>query len=167
MPPNQHPLTPPPHGTPAFAQLYIFDSNPERQADVHMSHHRSTDGGYLLDRDRESSVHNNPYVLHVYQTAMERWAAGDNIRALRIKMADTSHLDRRYNRPTASEIAVILPGTGEEVTCDKGNIVVQLQNGPLRRVSEWNSNYCAQWYPMIFPSGEPGWHENMFHINSA
>jgi hypothetical protein len=136
-----------------------------------MSHHRSTDGGYLLDQDRVltlqemASIH-NPYV-HIYRTAMERWAAGDNIGALRIKMADTSHLDYRYNRPTASEIAVMLPGTGEEVTYGKRDIVVQLQNGPFRRVSELNSNYCALRYPMLFTSGEPGWHEHMLHINSV
>ena len=136
-----------------------------------MLHHRSSDGGYLLDRNRvialqEMAHVHNPYV-HIYQTAMERWAAGDNIRALQIKIADTSHQDRRYNHPTASEIAVILPGTGEEVTRGTRDIVVQFQNGPLRRVSELNSDYCALRYPMLFSCAEPGWHENMFHINSS
>jgi hypothetical protein len=75
--------------------------------------------------------------------AIERWEAGNDVQELRIKMADTSHLDQGYSRPIAFDIAAILPGTGEEVTHGKRDIIVQLQDGPLKRVSKLNSSYCT------------------------
>jgi hypothetical protein len=61
-------LLPTPDGEPAFAQIYVFDNYPERQANARMSHHCSTNGGYLLDCDRVISLQEiaavyNPYVL--------------------------------------------------------------------------------------------------------
>jgi hypothetical protein len=82
-------LLPPPDGEPAFAQIYVFDTDPDRQANARMMHHRSSDGGYLLDRDRvislpEMSSICNSYVL-TYRMAVERWEAGNDVRELRIK----------------------------------------------------------------------------------
>jgi hypothetical protein len=63
--------------------------------------------------------------IQSYKMAMQRVAAGDEVTVLQIKMTtNDSHLDdRRYNRPTASEVAAILPGTGEEQTSGKRDII--------------------------------------------
>jgi hypothetical protein len=67
---------------------------------------------------------------------------------------------RRYNQPTASEVALILPGSGEE-DFDPRDIVIQQRGGFLQSISELKSNYLPLRYPLLFPYGEQGWHTNM------
>jgi len=148
---------------PAFAQIYIFNADPQQQADVRMSHHVD-----LLDRPtllalQDMILRYNPY-FKVFKTARERLTEHYNI-TLHLKTIDVPHLDqRRYNRPMASEIAVVMVGSGEESTSGKRDIVIQSRDGPLRRVSELHSSYCPLRYPMLFPYGEQGWHLNMSHL---
>jgi hypothetical protein len=97
----------------------------------------------------------NPY-FHVFQTARERLRDTDSI-ALHLKTVEVSHLDsRRYNRPTAAEVAVIMPGTGEE-SVDRREIVLHSRAGPLKRISELHSAYLPLRYPLLHPHGEQGW----------
>jgi hypothetical protein len=67
---------------------------------------------------------------------------------------------RRYNLPTASEVALILPGSGDEVF-DRCDIVIHERGGHLKSISELRSDYLPLRYPLLFPYGEQGWHENM------
>ena len=67
---------------------------------------------------------------------------------------------RRYNLPTASEVAIILPGSGEE-DCDHRDIVIHERGGSLKSISELRSDYLPLRYPILFPYGEQGWHVNM------
>jgi hypothetical protein len=81
----------------------------------------------------------NPYV-NIFLTAKERLSTNENI-SLHIKTIDCQYTDpRRYNRPTASEIAVIMPGTGEEPV-DRRDIILQTRGGQLKRISELHSSY--------------------------
>lgn len=156
-------LLPAPADQPAFAQIYIFDVDPQHQADVRMSHHpdllhKST----LLALQHMVSIH-NPY-FEAFKTASERLLDHDNV-ALHLRTIDVPHLDqRRYNRPTASEIAVLMVGSGEESTSGNRDIVIQKRHGPLKRISDLHSSYCPLRYPMLFPRGEQGWHLNMTHV---
>jgi hypothetical protein len=45
------------------------------------------------------------------------------------------------------------------------DIIIQDRSGPLRRVSEMHSSYCALRYPLIHAYGEQGWHLNMQHTD--
>jgi len=103
----------------------------------------------------------NPYI-DVFMTAKDRrLAVNDNI-SLCLKTIDINrHFDqRRYNRPTASEVAVIIPGTGEEQV-DRRDIILQSRSGQFKRISELHSAYCALRYPLLFPNGQQGWHPNI------
>ena len=65
---------------------------------------------------------------------------------------------RRYNLPTMDEIAAIVPGDGLQnvrVDCD---IVLHLQDGGLRRISNLHPSYLPLHYVLFFPHGEEGWH---------
>jgi hypothetical protein len=127
---------------------------PQRQLDVRMSHQRQ-----LLDRDTLRDLQGivvkyNPYYT-AFMFANERLAQHNHIH-LRLKTIYEPTLDqRRYNRPTASEIAVLMPGTGEDRTYTR-DIVVHNGSGPLRRVSELrDSSYCPVRYSLIHAYG-PG-----------
>jgi hypothetical protein len=77
--------------------------------------------------------------------------------ALHLKTIDVSHLDsRRYNRPTAAEVAVLMLGTGEEPV-DHREIVLHSRAGPLKQISELHSAYLPLRYPILHPYGEQGW----------
>jgi hypothetical protein len=78
-----------------------------------MSHHQD-----LLDVNivlsLQAMLHQyNPYI-ETFLTAHECVTGNANI-SLRIKLVDLPHYDsRRYNRPTANEVVVIMVGTGDE-----------------------------------------------------
>jgi hypothetical protein len=102
---------------------------------------------------------NNPY-YNVYFTAMERIHNQQPV-SLRLRTIVDNRVDqRRYNHPTASEVALILPGSGEE-EYDARDIVVHERGGGLKPISELRSDYLPLRYPLLFPRGEQGWHQNM------
>jgi hypothetical protein len=61
------------------------------------------------------------------------------------------HDPRRYNRPTASEIGVVMVGDGPR---DVRDIIIEERSGNLQWISELH-------FPLLFPYGEPGWHNNI------
>ena len=144
---------------PRFAQIYVYDSDVRHQAEIRMSyHHGLLDLSTVIQLQHMLRVH-NPYI-DVFMTAKERLAINENI-SLHLKTVDIRQLDhRRYNRPTASELAIIMPGTGEEQV-DRRDIVLQTRSRQLKRISELHSAYCALRYPLLFPNGQQGWHPNL------
>jgi hypothetical protein len=67
---------------------------------------------------------------------------------------------RRYNHPTASEVAIVMVGNGEDGATER-DLVVQTRNKNFRSVSYLKSFYIPLRYPIIFPRGEQGWHANI------
>ena len=104
--------------------------------------------------------HYNPYVT-TYRTAKERLDSEDHI-SLCLKTVDAPHLDqRRYNHPTASEVAIVMVGTGEDGATER-DLVVQTRDGNFYSISYLKSFYIPLRYPLIFVHGEQGWHPNIF-----
>jgi hypothetical protein len=154
----------PPNGKPPnFAQIYIYDSNPQSQAQTRANRvHDKVDINTIL-RLQEMLEHHNPYVA-IYRTAKERLDLEEHI-SLRFKTVDTPHLDgRRYNHPTASEVAVIMIGNGEDGATER-DLVVQARDGRFRSISYLKSFYIPLRYPMIFVFGEQGWHPHIHFRN--
>ena len=74
---------------------------------------------------------------------------------------------RRYNEPTAAEVAAIMPGDGSENTgfCD---IVVRLRGGRgLHRIYEGHRAYMPLHFPLLFPRGTLGWSARAFQKTVA
>ena len=65
---------------------------------------------------------------------------------------------RRYNLPTMDEIAAIVPGDGSQDVRAHRDIVLRLQGGGLRRISNLHPSYLPLHYVLFFPHGEEGWH---------
>ncbi|CAH1771184.1 5702_t:CDS:1, partial [Entrophospora sp. SA101] len=86
--------------------------------------------------------------------------AGDIVRLnpsldLQMVITDSRKEDpRRYNTPAASEVAIIMIGA-EPL---ERNIVLQLHEGGLQRISEMHRAYEPLHYVLMFPRGEDGWH---------
>ena len=70
---------------------------------------------------------------------------------------DTDH--RRYNLPTATsnEIAVILPGDGDQPSSAL-DIILYNHAGALRQINDLHLLYQSLHYVLLFPTGQLGWH---------
>jgi len=145
---------------PRFAQIHILDSTATMQAEICMAHQYGMLNETTLLRLMSMLDEINPY-FHNFRTARERLQTTNYI-SLHLKTVDIAQLDqRRYNQPTAAEVAVIMPGTGEE-QFDRREIVLQSRTGPLKRISELHSAYLPLRYPLLHPHGEQGWCPNLY-----
>jgi len=120
-----------------------------------MAHHHGRLNEQVLQRLRDMLNDINPY-FHAFHTASECLRETMAI-VMHLTTIDVFHLDsRRYNRPTAAEVAIIMPSTGEEQV-DRHDIVLHSQAGPLKRISELHSAYLPLYYSIIHPFGEQSW----------
>jgi hypothetical protein len=148
---------------PRFAQIHIHDSTVTTQAEIRMMHQYGLLNETILLRLTSMLDEINPYFQN-FQTARERLRTINYI-SLHLKTVDIANLDqKRYNQPTAAEVAVIIPGTGEE-QFDHREIILQSRTGPLKRISELHSAYLPLRYPLLHPHGEQGWCPNL-HVPS-
>ena len=74
---------------------------------------------------------------------------------------------RRYNAPTADEVAVVLPGDNA-IRGDYRDIILHLRpqyyDGNylrLQHINEGHPAYAPLYYVLLFPHGEPGWYQGM------
>jgi hypothetical protein len=73
---------------------------------------------------------------------------------------------RRYNLPTASEVAVVVVGDGED-GATRRDIVVWLRGGGVRHIHECHPLYESLHFVLLFPTGDCGWHLNMTHVGAG
>ena len=148
-------LTPPQGRQPCYAQLYIYE--PRAVLDSRM------DQNHGLDREIMESLQQMLLEYHQYVPVykhgfeiLQNYNPDDDVQ---VRLRLTPGLDRRrYNLPTADEVAVILPGTASNEPRD---IILRQRDGPLYRISELHPGYCPLQYPLLFPRGENGWHPEM------
>jgi len=96
----------------------------------------------------------NPYVSHL-RTARDRFNANPE-QTLHMRIVSKRETDGRvYNVPTASEVAMLIPG---DFTIDMPcrDIVVEEKSGKLQIISELLPCYLPLQYPILFPYGENG-----------
>lgn len=77
------------------------------------------------------------------------------------------NLDQRvYNSPTANQVATIwIEGNGPYITVER-DIIVHAQSGQRHRVKQYYGCYDPMQYPLLFPRGDAGWHQNITKIGT-
>ena len=149
-------LLPPPGERPRFAQVYMFDSAQEQLQFRHETHpNLQLDILQLLSAILQDI---NPYV-QFWQNSAERIARNAQL-TIRLTMLNPTDRDpRRYNRPTADEVAaIIVQPENDNEPLDRDIIIQRRNTGELRRISQHSPSYIPMRYPLIFPHGEEGWH---------
>jgi hypothetical protein len=97
-------LLPSSNNNPQFAQLYFYDS--QNELDNRMKYFSQLDKS-ILKTLQELMHRHNPYVRLLKQRALEM----SNMPTFKLVLKDDPTKDRRvYNLPSASEVAVLLPG---------------------------------------------------------
>lgn len=77
------------------------------------------------------------------------------------------NLDQRvYNSPTADQVAAIwIEGNGPYIAVER-DIIVHAQSGQRHRVKHYYGCYDPMQYPLLFPRGDAGWHQNITKIET-
>ena len=146
---------------PLYAQLYIYD--PQEALDFRMNHAANSH----LHRETMQTLQDMLYRRHpavqLYKQAIEMTQNIDQC-AIALRFEHNSDI-RRYNLPTvtSNEIAVILPGDGDQPTRAR-DIVIHKRGGGLREISDLHPLYPSLHYVLLFPTGQLGWHPHIPHI---
>ncbi|KAJ3816606.1 hypothetical protein F5880DRAFT_1457341, partial [Lentinula raphanica] len=142
---------------PAYAQLYILD--PRIALSYRMQRNNNLDPVTMEGLQNLLNTV-NPY-SSIYQHAYEFLQQHPNIPELSISLRVMPGQDcRRYNLPTADEVAAIIPGDGTQAA-DRRDIILRIreeEGGGLQRVNDGHAAYAPLHYVLLFPRGEPGWH---------
>ena len=143
---------------PVYAQLYIYD--PHEALNYRMDNRANT----ALDRTTMQTLQDMLYRCHpavqLYKQANELTRNMGLDQQCLIALRFETHTDRRrYNLPTdtSNEIAVILPGDGDQPTSAR-NIVLHRRGGGLCEINDLHPLYPSLHYVLLFPTGQLGWH---------
>ncbi|KAF8056978.1 hypothetical protein FPV67DRAFT_1397701, partial [Lyophyllum atratum] len=150
----------PPDGTPpSFSQLYIYDPAVALRQRMHRNGNLRHDTMQALQTMLLANHRYAPIYKHAHEVLSEYGDAEDvEIRLRLVEGRDR----RRYNLPTAEEVAVILPGDGSEG--QNRDIILRrrmLEDASLHRIWDSHPAYAPLHYVLLFPRGEHGWHKNL------
>lgn len=158
-------LMPLPGDQPGFAQIFIYGGSGEEEAYLRIERCRRDLDPQLLIRFQQFMNEHNPYA-QVFRSAAAICDKQDH-RTLRIKTISAPGTDhRRYNRPTADEVAAIIEGDGE-IGARSRDIVLERQSGDRQRISELHTGYFALRYPLLFLYGSQMWDEHFRNPTAA
>ena len=156
------PLLPYNQRNPVNAQVYFNDEN-------HVNNRQNYSSGldaFILMRLQAMLNDDcaNPFVLQFKRAAT---IYKQNPHAdIQIRIVTNKDVDRRrYNQPTAQEVAVIIPGFGESDHSNEREVLVFEKNGYVKKINTNHAAYDPLMYPLIFPSGQLGWAPNTILLN--
>ncbi len=144
-----------------YAQIYIHD--PAEQLNLRMRNNQGFCDAVVMGELQAMLHQHNPYV-GAYKQAFQIMNGKPEherhtvIARLRVEPGNDQ---RVYNAPTADEISVIVPETGDMDVSDHRDIVLRLRSGELKRISNLSFSYSPLHYVLLFPYGDSGWHTNI------
>lgn len=151
-------LMPLPGNHPGFAQIFVYGGSDHVEAEFRNRHFNNELDPEILQLFQRFMDLHNPYT-QVFCSAAAICTEGDT-RSLRINTITAPGRDhRRYNRPTANEVAAIIEGNGQ-IGARQRDIILERQSRARQRISELHTAYFALRYPLLFPYGSQTWHEN-------
>ncbi|XP_065650491.1 uncharacterized protein LOC136078636 [Hydra vulgaris] len=92
-----------------------------------------------------------------------RQAAVEGRQASVVKMSLLKRGDRRrYNLPSHDEVVVVFVGEDGAPPTSR-EVVIYPKGHPLKIVSSMSANLDPMIYPLFFPRGDAGWHNQLVH----
>ena len=149
----------PEHGQePTFSQIYIYDH--EHELDYHMKPFTGLDASLLLEL--QQMIKNvNPYA-HKYLQVAQHIAENPAVDIKLVLRSPGKCIDqRRYNLPTGTDVAVIMPPDTTE-SLGKRDVVVYKSAGnhpnghKLMSIASIHPMYDPLMYVLMFPFGDKG-----------
>lgn len=152
------PLHPTAGEPPRFAQLYVYDNANELQNRL-----QAFPGAQNLDaelmQELQTMLHEHNALVRTFKAAASDLTPEGKI----VFHCDNGQDRRRYNVPSSSEVAAVMPADGDVHPRD---IVVHYQHErPCWRINELHPMYMPLHFLLLFPYGEQGWTLNIPHAN--
>ncbi|XP_071717971.1 uncharacterized protein [Rutidosis leptorrhynchoides] len=153
---------------PRYAQLYFYDTqnetNNRMSAFLDPASRQIPDASItanLINMLNECSV-----VAQAFRMARD-WSAQNTSSDFELWLLGKRPNSRQYNAPNVAEIAALV--TSDFGHCNNArDIIVAKKNSAPKRISELHHLYMALQYPLLFPYGETGFHEQIpYHNNNG
>ena len=95
------------------------------------------------------------------------WCAAHDTSNFQLRLISNRASTRQYNTPSVSEVAALITNDfGQGIP--SRDIIVSCKDTGKQRISELHASYMALQYPLLFPYGEDGFHDNIpYHDNSS
>ncbi|CAI0383809.1 unnamed protein product [Linum tenue] len=141
---------------PKFAQLYIFE--PDSEVDNRLANF-STREEVLLPELLASLLRMLDETNELVKTfrRIRQNLQLSSTPNLRLRIFGIKSRNRQYDLPTSSDVAALIPGDFVPDREDR-DIIVDYQNGGLKRITSLNPKFEALHFPLLFPYGEDGFH---------
>ncbi|GJE95688.1 ATP-dependent DNA helicase [Phanerochaete sordida] len=143
-----------PDDDPKYCQLYIYDGQEALQIRNSRNSDLSNDTMAALQQMLLEHHRYAPIFRHAHEILQEHDGGVDVSLSLHCL---SSNDRRRYNLPTADEVAVIIPDAASW-DADHRDIVLRDRADGLMHISEAHPAYAPLHYVLLFPYGEHGWH---------
>ena len=144
---------------PSYLQLYFYDTEHEIQNRLNIY----SDLNPSIINKLIQILKSNPYC-----TFFRHLKDIPNLKDHQIVIKSNPDLDQKiYNTPLASQVAAIWlddNSTSEYTTRD---IIVYSYIGFKHKVEYYFGCYDPLQYPLLFPFGEPGWHQGILKVNKT
>lgn len=154
-------LYPLPNEDPKFTQIYFVDN-----CDIQATYRLQLTSGLQKQTilDVQSMLHANHSYVHSFKTALELRGTDDTLKlVINADKRPTGQHERRFNAPLCKEVAVLM--VGEEH--GKRDIVLRRRDNSLETVRETHRAYDCLQYPLLFPSGEDGYHFGLWQCDPS
>ena len=140
---------------PTFAQIYFYDTDLDKQLQRRNN---------ILSGLNSTMIEMLQNELHLINPFVKSFTSAGNAKTdnMELIIHNTHGKDmRQYNQPTASEVAAIFDIDLNQ-TPKPRDIVLKTREGTLKHIFELNGAYDPLHYPLLFPRGEYGWHDQIF-----
>ncbi|CAL8141391.1 unnamed protein product [Orchesella dallaii] len=160
-----------------FSQIYILD--PEDAVYQRMLLPENKNCTEFIMRKIAEIMDHNPFaqsvkMLHEVEMGANELAVQNGVALTEVKLAilhDRTKDQRRYNIQAANEVAVVFQSKDGEPPFER-DIIMHLRSDPgntykTKRINILNPNLDALTYPILFPSGDVGWHTEIQRIKTT
>ena len=150
--------------SPVYAQLYIYD--PQEALDFRMNNGANTSLNRATMQTLQDMLYRHHPGVQLYKQAFELTRNMGPDQQCKIALRFDGRTDqRRYNLPTdtSNEIAVILPGDGDQPTDGIRDIILNRRGGSLKEIDDLHPLYPSLHYVLLFPTGQLQWHIGILH----
>ncbi|XP_071698893.1 uncharacterized protein [Rutidosis leptorrhynchoides] len=152
---------------PRYAQLYFYDT--QNEAKNRMSAFLGNNSRDAIDETLTtnliSMLDESSAIAQAFRMARD-WSADNRGSECGLRLIAKATSSRQYNSPNVAEVAALI--TSDFGHCNSTrDIIVQEKNCSPQRILELHQLYMALQYPLLFPYGETGYHEEIpYHNNS-
>ncbi|XP_076935671.1 uncharacterized protein LOC143602463 [Bidens hawaiensis] len=154
---------------PKFSQLYIYDTDNEISnrkgvfSNSKTAHTSSDDNDdTLLINYLKSMLDSNNVLVQTYRMLRDYFQENPQAEVRLCLIGDRQQDGRAYNLPTSSEVATLIVGDIGDCL-EKRDIIVNTQEGLLKRISELHPSYLPLQNPIFFPYGDDGYRVDIYH----